>query len=97
MQTQAAQVTNLLSESFQRRSGLFRSFEAAVCYYQLEIWPLHFDDRADLLWPGQEYLIVPKAAWCKHCVCRGNSRVKYHIVDETGVVESHGEDDTCEA
>jgi hypothetical protein len=44
----------------------------------------------------QEYLVLPRSQWCKHCVCRGDKQVRYHIVDETGILESHDNDDTCE-
>lgn len=36
---------------------------------------------------------VPHRKRCKYCTCHGRRRIRRHLVDDTGIVESEDEDD----
>lgn len=39
--------------------------------------------------------IVPRASRCRYCVCGGVRLVRYHYVDETGIVSTETASDDC--
>ena len=43
-----------------------------------------------------EYETVPRGARCRYCICRGNRCIRYHNVDETGIIESFSNDDCAD-